>query len=162
MKFLCLFAFTVIISSCSSQKITNTIGPFTGDYQPFAQSWTGGIPGSGSGINLFLPLFDADKESVEIVYYKGMTTTVVEISTGTPRYTIARFSTNFNTKPDMNMNLDPKKEYGNASTKNEEKFPFDLEDDEAIVKFVKDGKFTFTKIKGVQKKSAMDLPSKPQ
>jgi hypothetical protein len=162
MKFLSLFAFVILTSSCSSQKITNTIGPFEGDYQPYAQSWTGGIPGSGSGVNLFLTLFDADPASIEAVYYKGMSTTVIDTVSTPQKFVIARFQTDFNKNPDRIMNLDSQKEYGNEPPKKKEKFPFELEDNEAVVKFARNGKYIYTKIKGIKMKSSMDLPSRPQ
>jgi hypothetical protein len=161
MKILSLFAFVIITSSCSSQKIDNTIGPFTGNYQPYAQSWTGGIPGSGSGVNLFLTLFDMDPASVQEVYYNGMVTTQIEQVEKPAKYIVARFKTNFNNKPDIDMNVDPKKEYGNKPPKKED-FPFDLEKDEAVVKIASNGKYIYTKIKGIQMRSPQDLPSRPQ
>jgi len=161
MKFLSLFAFAIIASSCSSQKIDATLSNFEDDRQPYAQSWTGGIPGSGSGVNLFLPFSVQSVESIEMVYYKGMTTSVIDPEKGADKYIIARFQTDFNRKPDMNMNLDAQKEYGNKPPKTD-KFPFELEDDEAVVKFARNGKYTYTKIKGIEMKSSMDLPSRPQ
>jgi hypothetical protein len=162
MKLLSSFVFVVFAMGCSSQKIDSTIGPFKGDYQPYAQSWTGGIPGSGSGINLFLTLFDMDPEYIDAVYYKGMVTTTVDTVSDPKRYLVARFKTDFNQQPDINMTLDSKNEYGNKKPKNKERFPFDLEDDEAVLKIARNGKFTYVKIKGIQKKSAQDLPSRPQ
>lgn len=61
----------------------------------------------------------------------------------------------------MNMSKDPNDEYGNKPPK-KEKFPFELEEDEAVVKFARDGKYTYTKIKGIEMRSAQDLPSRPQ
>ncbi len=162
MKFLSLIALIIVVSSCSSQKITNTIGPFEGSYQPYAQSWTGGIPGSGSGVNLFLTLFELDASKVQEVYYKGMVTSTVENITDPQPFIVARFQTEFNQQQDINMNLDPSKEYGNKATLKKDDFPFDLEDDEAVVKIASQGKIEYTKIKGIKLTSAMDLPSRPQ
>lgn len=162
MKFLSLFAIVIITSSCSSQKIDVTLDKFAGDRQPYAQSWTGGIPGSGSGVNVFLPLSKNAIENIETVYFKGMTTSVIDSKEGLENYVIARFKTSFNQKPDINMSLDSKEEYGNKPPKKKEKFPFELKDDEAVVKFASNGKYTYTKIKGIKTKSEQDLPSRPQ
>lgn len=133
MKFLSLLTLVIITSSCSSQKITNTLSNFTGDRQPYAQAWTGGIPGSGSGINLFLPLDSSALGNIEAVYFKGMMTETIDSKEGLNRYVIARFKTDFNNNPDMNMSNDSKEEYGNKPPKME-KFPFELNDNEAVVK----------------------------
>lgn len=161
MKFLSLFAIVIITSSCSSHKIDVTLDKFAGDRQPYAQSWTGGIPGSGSGVNVFLPLSKNSIENIETVYFKGMTTSVIDSKDGLENYVIARFKTSFNQRPDINVSLDSKEEYGNKPPKIE-KFPFELEDDEAVIKFDRDGKYTYTKIKGIKTKSEQYLPSQPQ
>ncbi|WP_156339979.1 hypothetical protein [Nonlabens sp. YIK11] len=160
MKIVSLFALVIMASSCSSQKIDNTLSSFEEGYQPYAQSWTGGIPGSGSGINLFLPLDPTEMQQMEAIYFKGMITQSFDIKDPNG-YIIARFKTDFNNKPDMNMNLDSKAEYGNKPPKNQ-KFPFELEDSEAVVKFSRDSKTTYTLITGIQMRPSMDLPSRPQ
>jgi hypothetical protein len=162
MKSICLFIISTVFLSCSSQKIDTTIGPFTGDYQPYGQSWTGGVPGSGSGVNLFLTLFDMDPEYIDAVYYKGMVTTTVDTVFDPKRYLVARFKTDFNQQPDRNMTLDSNKEYGNKPPEKAKKFPFELEEDEAVIKIARNGTITFMKIKGIQKKHAQDLLSRPQ
>jgi hypothetical protein len=162
MKLLSFFVFIVFAMGCSSQKIDRTMEQFTSNYQPYAQSWVGGIPGSGSGVDLFLTLFYMDPEYIDAVYYKGMVTNMVDTVSNPKRYLVARFKTDFNQQPDINMTLDSKKEYGNEKPKKKERFPFDLEDDEAVIKIARNGKFTYMKIKGIQKRSAQDLPSKPQ
>ncbi|PRP67678.1 hypothetical protein [Nonlabens agnitus] len=160
MKYISLLLVIVIMGSCNSQKIDNTLSSFEEGYQPYAQSWTGGIPGSGSGINLFLPLDTTVMQQMEAVYFKGMITQTFDIKDPNG-YIIARFKTDFNNKPDMNMNLEYEEEYGNKPPANQ-KFPFELEDSEAVVKFSRDGKTTYTLITGIQTRPSMDLPSRPQ
>ena len=160
MKTFQLLALIAITASCGSQKIDNTLSDFEVGNEPYAQSWTGGIPGSGSGVNLFLPLDSSEMQHMDAVYYNGMMTSSFDTKAGTA-YVIARFSTAFNNKPDMSMNKNPEKEYGNEVPKME-KMPFDLKDNEAVVKFTRDGVTTYTMIKGIEKRSSMDLPSRPQ
>ncbi|BAO54755.1 hypothetical protein [Nonlabens marinus] len=162
MKFLSLFAFVVLTSSCCSQKIDSTVGPFENGRQPYAQSWTGGIPGSGSGVNLFMPGLDIKADNIDRIYFQGMITDDIEVIDSTTNDLVARFKTDFNSTPDANMNLDPKKEYGNQAPTVRKDFPFKLKDDEMVVKFIRNGKTYHTKFIGVARKSAMDLPSKPQ
>lgn len=162
MKLTSLLVLVIMTGSCAQPKISGTIKNFRGDDQPYAQSWTGGIPGSGSGINLFLPLFDTESKNIDAVYYKGTITTVVDTTSGNPQYIVARFSTDFNQDPDRNMSLDPKKEYGNEVPKKKKKFPFKLADDEAVIKIGSNGKFTYMKIADIKTKEPKDLPSRPQ
>ena len=159
---LILLAIIMLTTACCSQKIDSTVGPLKADRQPYVQPWTGGIPGSGSGVNVFLPKLDIQVSNIDMVYYQGMSTTVVEVTDEKNNDAVARFSTDFNQQPDMDMDLDPKKEYGNKPPKDQEKIPFDLKEDELVIQFTRNGKTYNTKFLGVEKKSSMDLPSKPQ
>lgn len=60
---------------------------------------------------------------------------------------IAEFKTG---KEDMIMSSDPKEEYGNKLPVKLEKLPFDLEDDEAILVFTKDGQVNYFKLEGIE------------
>ena len=160
MKTFQLLLLLAIATSCGSNKIDNTLNSFEDGYHPYAQSWTGGIPGSGSGINLFLPLDSSEMEYMDAVYYKGMVTHSYD-SKDLNGYIIARFKTDFNNKPDSNMNMDPKDEYGNQPPL--EKIPsFKLQEDEAVVKFIRMGKTSYTKITGIKTTQPDRLPARPQ
>lgn len=60
---------------------------------------------------------------------------------------IAEFRTG---KQDMIMSSDPKDEYGNKLPVKLEKPPFDLDDDEAILVFTKDGQVQYFKLEGIE------------
>jgi len=76
---------------------------------------------------------------------------------------LSRFSTDFNTRKDLIMNLDPKKELPNEAP-NLEEFPFELKDDEAVIALKKadSEKITYIKLSDIEIRSQLALPSMPQ
>jgi len=163
MKFISYLLFISMVTSCAQPKIAMTLENRDGRPVSYMQPWTGGIPGSGSGIDVYFPFAERSVENIEAVYFRDKITYTIEPLTGDEQYVIARFKTDFNKMPDPNMNLDPKKEYGNQSPNiNKEKFPFKLKDDEAVVKMTVNGETIYIKIAGIENRSAQDLPSRPQ
>ncbi|AZQ43226.1 hypothetical protein [Nonlabens ponticola] len=162
MKLASFLFISIIMMSCSSQKIDYVVEPAKSNRVPYAQAWTGGIPGSGSGVNVYLPNFDIAIDHIEEVYFRGMASTMVEKVEGT-NDVMVRFATDFNRKPDINMSLDPEQEYGNMTEEEEDdKIPFELKNDEIIVKFNRNGRTYHTKFIGVKDKMSQDMPSRPQ
>ncbi len=163
MKWLSYLLLFCLTTSCAQPKIATTLKNWEGRRAPYMQPWTGGIPGSGSGWNLFLPFGATAVSGIEKVYYREKITSIIDSIAGSNAYVIARFATDFNQRPDYNMNKDFKKEYGNpAPDVNKEKFPFDLKEDEAVVKMIVDNAPVYIKIAGIEQRSAQDLPARPQ
>ncbi len=159
LSYLLLFS---LMTSCAQPKIATTLKNWEGRSTPYMQPWTGGIPGSGSGWNLFLPFGATAVSGIEQVYYREKMTTTIDSIAGSNEYVIARFTTNFNQRPDYSMNKDSKKEYGKKTNNKQEKYPFKLEKDEAVIKMIVDDKSVYIKIAGIEERSAQDLPARPQ
>jgi hypothetical protein len=159
--FYILILFTT--AGCCSQKIDKTFksADFNAQNTPYAQSWTGGIPGSGSGINLFFPASMVDGMDVPAVYYNGQMTEEIEWIGADRKMMVARFKTDFNQQPDLVMDSDPKKEYGNTPP-DLEKLPFELAEGEAVIVGMRNDKKQYFKVTGIEKRDSKDLPSRAQ
>ncbi|WP_156877227.1 hypothetical protein [Salinimicrobium terrae] len=123
--------------------------------QAYYTTWTGGVKGAGSGYNLFIPVeADADMQ-MDTVYFRGRKA-VLEQEISAPNLYIARFKDPGADK-DFVMHKDPKMEYGNQVPAMIEKIPFELEEGEAIVRYTRNGKEKFFRLKDIQKKDSEEV-----
>lgn len=123
--------------------------------QAYYTTWTGGVKGAGSGFNLFIPVAsDADMQ-MDTVYFKGRKA-VLEQEPSTPNLYVARFK-DPGTDKDFVMHKDPKMEYGNQVPVMIEKIPFELEEGEAVVRYTRNGKEKFFRLKNIQKKGSDEV-----
>lgn len=152
-----LFGIFIIMSfsNCANgRKITEK--PPVAMQQVYYTPWAGGVKETESGYNLFIPV-EARNEGVALdsVYFRGKG---AELFTNPqhPDLYIAHFVTSSSSEeePDFVMSSDPREEYGNRPPKISRHFPFELEDDEAVVSFQKNGKKSYYKITGIKKKNS--------
>lgn len=101
--------------------------------EPIYQSWVAGIAGGGSGINVMFKSPNLDSKNIEIdsVFFRGQIAKVEK----KPTAYVARFRTNVNQRPDLIMHGETDAEYGNKAPIKETKFPFELEEDEAVISY---------------------------
>lgn len=99
------------------------------NYQP----WVAGISGGGGGINVFFMVSNLDSKNIEMdsLFFRGQIAKI-EIK---PTAYVARFKRNVNQRPDLIIHGEADAEYENTPAIKESKFPFKLEDDEAIVSY---------------------------
>lgn len=71
---------------------------------------------------------------------------------------IGHFSTNVNIKRDVILDSNPTKELENTLP-TAKKFPFQLEKNEAIISFNKDGKSVFYKVKNIKEVQSRAFPT---
>ena len=57
-------------------------------------------------------------------------------------------------KPELIMHEDPKKEYGNPVPERLQEMPFEMEKDEAVVRYTKNGKVNYFKITGIENRDS--------
>lgn len=123
--------------------------------EPFYTTWTGGLKGAGSGYNLFIPVAADAEIELDTVYFRGRKG-VLEKEPSNPNLYVARFK-NPGADKDFVMHKDPKMEYGNKVPAVIEKIPFELAEGEAVVRYTRDGKEKFFRIKDIQKKDADEV-----
>ncbi|PHR72525.1 MAG: hypothetical protein COA67_04570 [Lutibacter sp.] len=109
------------------------------------KEWVAGVAGGGSGVNVFISFTDLDTDKIVIdsVFFRGQVSKVEK----KPTAYVARFKTNVNKPLDLIMHSETDQEYGNKAPIKETKFPFEIEDDEAIICYKEKGKLKYFKQK---------------
>lgn len=117
------------------------------------QGWVAGVAGGGSGVNVFFSLYnlDTDKIVVDSIFFRGQKTKVEIKNT----LFIGRFKTQTNQRPDIIMSSQMDDEYGNKVPVKLPKFPFELENNEAVVGYKEKGKQKYLKLKLQKKESPL-------
>lgn len=155
-----LFLFTIFIgfsqckSTSESVKIEKTIRIENNKTQQvYSQNWVAGVRGGGSGLNLVLSKSFL-KEIVPIeVYFRNKITSVEE-----KQYDFVAYY-----KGTLNQLKDINEEVENPIIISSEAFPFDLEDNEAIISYLNNGETIYLKISNISQKESIAYPStRPQ
>ena len=154
------FIFLCVFSNCASGKKLQEEPPVK-IKQPYYTSWTAGVKGAASGYNLFIPVEKGSVIDVDTVYFRGRKAVLKQDSEDSHLY-IATFKipSAEGKVPDLIMHEDPKKEYGNKPPVILEKMPFEMKNDEAAVRYTKNGKTKYFKITGIQKRDSSDVKIK--
>ena len=152
-----------MLTSCSSQKKIVANVPFTiGD--AYCQEWTGGKAESGKGMLVKIPVSEMEGYTLEGVYFRGQMGLVTMEEENGQKFAVVNLHKNNTVPKDIIMHKDPKQEVGNKPTtkKKTEDFPFELQKDEAVLSYSKNGRTKYCKVKGIKDKAALVYPSKPQ
>ena len=109
------------------------------------KEWVAGVAGGGSGVNVVLSFsnLNTDNITIDSVFFRGQVSKIEK----KPTVYVARFKTNINNAPDLIMHGDTDQEYGNKAPTKEQSFPFEIEDDEAIISYKEKGKVKYYKQK---------------
>lgn len=143
------------ISQCSSGQQMVQKAPFvTGEV--YFEQWIAGVQGGGSGIDFYLPIINMPTTiQLEKVYFRGKVAAVTLLED--KRY-IARFATALNRQRDLTLHADPIEEQVNTPPKHDP-FPVELQESEAGIFYLQDGKPFYTIIKNVIEKESIPRPS---
>ncbi|MDT0606201.1 hypothetical protein [Croceitalea rosinachiae] len=155
-----IFNYTILalafsLSACSSQKkLVET--PFEMG-QATCQSWAGGRPEAGSGINLEIPLLSEKigEMKMQRAFFRGMVADVTLDSNEGKQVAKASFKKQASGKMDMVMHADSKEEVGNQPPKKEEKFPFELGNDQCVVSYLDGDTIKYFMIEGIKEKKPL-------
>ena len=151
------------ISGCSSQKKLVSDAPFRIE-NPSCTPYSGGMEESGSGFVLRMGVSINAGEDVdfETVYFRGHTLDPEVIIEEGKQYLQCRYVHKKQSKPDIVMHADTRKEVGNqppAEKVGLKEFPFELKPDEAVIEYRYKGKTRYTKIGGIKDKMPDLLPA---
>ena len=156
-----IFNYTILalafsLSGCSSQKKLVETPPFEMG-QAICQSWAGGRPEAGSGINLEIPLLNEDISGMKMqrAFFRGMVADVTLDSNKGKQVVKATFKKQTSGKMDMVMHADSKEEVGNQPPKKKEKFPFELGNDQCVVSYMDGDTIKYFKIEGIKEKKPL-------
>ncbi|MDX1603742.1 MAG: hypothetical protein R3209_11780 [Salinimicrobium sediminis] len=147
----------ISFSSCANGKQLQEDPPKSVQ-QAYYTTWTGGVKGAGSGYNLFIPVDKDSKIVMDTVYFRGKKGVLEKVASEEGLY-VARFKSPAEPR-DMVMHADPKMEYGNRPPEIIEDLPFELAEGEAVVRYTKNGKEKYFRIKNIQKKDSGEVKLK--
>lgn len=142
------------LSSCSSQKKLETTAPFKLGAAS-SQEWVGGIEAAGSGYTITVAMEQVSPTAtLEDIYFRGQLAKVNMEEVEGKMYCKAKFTKENSAKPDIISHKDPKKEVGNQppalKKRTAKEFPFELERNEAILRYREGKKVRYIKIPNVK------------
>lgn len=137
---------TILISclvSCSSVKESSNKKPPFKITSATYNNWIGGQPGvNGVVVKVVI---DNPKVTLDSVYFRNMKTEFEKTKNTSEEIYIGHF-TYPNSKKDVILHSDPKKEFGNEVPDISKKIPFELNKDEAVVSYIYKGIKNYFKI----------------
>ena len=130
----------LFISCGSTSKISENKPPFKVLSATYAE-WMGGQP----GVNGVLVSIKIDNSAVKLdtVYFRN-TSALLKLDEKTTTYNVSIVLPN--TAKNLQLDIDPRKEFGNEVPDISKKIPFELNDNEAVVSYFYKGKTNYYKI----------------
>lgn len=156
MKLFGILILALSLTQCASTKL-DTNPPFVIKKASYKHI-TGGLP-DNSTLNLMIEFTSTKTVDFKQVYFQNrVITPVIEQKQG-KNYIAARYKTSTERdRKDLNLNADPKKEFGNT-TKNNVKIPFELNEYDALITYKLGDKTRYYKIENVKKEKRVFMPS---
>mgnify|MGYP001044098054 CR=1 FL=1 len=157
-NFLMLIVMVITCSHCSSTNDLQKNPPFDLE-KVYYESWTSGVSGGGSGINVFIEL---KKEFVQLdsVYFRGKVVNL-EVKPSNKRLFIGRLLYPPSNKFDRTLDKESLNEYKNKAPIIEMNTFYNLEQDECVVTYESRGKTKYYKITSMVEKRRHDVPMAP-
>lgn len=154
---LCLFSLSLIAESCGSTQISNNImfeanPPFT-IKEAYFQKWVAGTKEGGAGTKVHLVFKSIGPEvALKEIYFQNQIQKVQKASNSGYDY-FAEFDSNI--RSNIIMDIDPMKEAQNTPSQN---FPFELQENEAVVSYLFNDKTNYFKIINLSEKERIAYP----
>lgn len=142
----------VALQSCGNSKKSQKNGPIDLQQAFYIYSEKDNLRGAGM-LELYLPVEAQIHPNIELdsVYFRGRGVALEKLSDETLIY-VGRFPMLGTEKPDRIMSSDPRDEYGNKPPVVLTKLPFELEQDQALVTYKKDGESNYFKVVGIEER----------
>lgn len=120
----------------------------------YFQEWVAGVRGGGSGTNVHLAIVNVEEGvNLEELYFQKKIVKLENSPKDVDQY-IAYFKNDNNR--DVIMDIDPVKESQNTPAK---PFPFDLDEDEAVISFYHNAELKYALISKMEKKPLLAYPA---
>ncbi|RAV29432.1 hypothetical protein [Sinomicrobium soli] len=147
--FILLFLSGVFLVQCGrSGYVLSSPPEGVADMETVAEHYTAG---RGEGIRVFVPAGVPDTDtgiSLDSIYYRGRRAALRKTEKDSYAVYIADFPAT--ARPDRVVHSDPRKESGNRPSSVSSGIPFDLEDNEAVVRYTEKGKVRYFRISRVR------------
>ncbi|MDA9126376.1 hypothetical protein N9J80_06315 [Flavobacteriaceae bacterium] len=124
---------------------------------PYYNTWVAGVEGGGAGINVFLPLKENAKISIDSLHFRGEKSAVETRD----KLIIGHFRYSTNPKKDIIMSSNPQDEYNNKRVLKRDTSPFSLIQNECVISYKINGKRLYYKISNLKKGESIAYPSAP-
>ncbi len=145
----------IIFTQCASSQQVDKQAPITFN-SPYYQEWVSGIREGGSGFIVYLPVNEDTSIVLEEVYFKGKKIEL-ERKKNQAVY-IGRYTNPGTVVRDLIMSDDPKEEAKNEVPALEEKIPFELQENECMIGYTKNGKKGYFKLDRLPEKQMKGIP----
>lgn len=141
----------IALQSCGNSKKSQKNGPI--DLQQAFYTYTDKEASGPRRLELYLPVNAQIRPDVELdsVFFRGRGVPLEKLSGDSLIY-VARFSLSSGEKSDRIMSADPRDEYGNKPPVVLSKLPFELERDQAVITYKKDGETNYFKVVGIEER----------
>lgn len=153
---LAIFILSVFLSNCGGSKtdkskLTLTENPPFSIEEVYSQKWMAGVKEGGSGTNIYISLNNIEPGTlINEVYFRNKITTAEEKNN---QIFVGYFK---NEQQDIIMDSDATKEANNIPP---QKFPFQLEESEAVLSYTYKGIEYYYKISNIEEKELIAYPS---
>lgn len=154
MKVLSILTIIIGFSQCGSLKF-ETNPPFEIMSATY-QNWSGGQPGVG-GTNVKINYTSTSEMVFDSVYFNNKVTKL-EFKQANSNKLVVGFFNRIRVKNEIVLDKNPTKELNNP-VPNLQKFPFELNENEAVVSYKLNGKIKYFKISNLEKEQVMNFPS---
>ena len=142
------------LSQCKSQDINNKV-PFKITEKTYFY-WVGGKKGTNGVTIKIVGNFETTNLGFSSIFFQNREYDII------PNFSTDKFTLIGNysklVKKDINMHQNPANEYGNEAPNMEKNIPFDLENDEAVLVYVINGKEFFVKISDIKQLDTVNYP----
>ena len=131
--------------------------PFILSQTPYYQAWISGMPGGGSGINVFIPTEEPKNFSLDSLHFRGQRVKAVYQN----KMIFACYQTSPNQNRDIILNKDVLEEMDNSLLSTVDRSPFPLKHNACILSYQVNNKRYYYKIEDLQQKPSIGYPSAP-
>lgn len=149
MKYLFLFATTILITQCKTVQF-DTHPPFKITKAVY-KNWTGGQPGV-RGTNVFITYTSESAIAFDAIYFNNKRTKVEFIKSENSNQIAGYFNTSTRKDADITLHQNATKELYNKIPETK-KFPFELKETEAVISYKEKGKINYFKVTLKKEKS---------
>ncbi len=133
---------SILLFCCkSSQEISQTNPPFKVTEATYNER----IENDGKNVTMVSIKIDNTEIKLDSVYFRNRSTRLEFIKKNSEEKYVGYFKST-NTKKDLILHSDPKKEFGNQVPDISQRIPFKLEKDQAVVSYIYKGKISYYKI----------------
>jgi len=142
----------IALQSCGNSKKSQKNGPI--DLQQAFYTYSDKEATGSRMLELYLPVNSQIHPGIELdsVFFRGRGAALEKLSDDSLIY-VGRFPLAGSEKPDRIMSADPREEYGNKPPVILAKLPFELERDQAVITYKKDGESNYFKVVGIEERN---------